>query len=267
MLDGEFSPTAFQQFARRWRTLDLPYQTAFPDLHSRAWLQAGWMQPNARVVERVVAGRSEDEIEGEGSERRGHLANDSLIVAVESPTGETEAVECLLEALKRIDQSVRKRIVVVVVDSKAAESEVAATDVLVTQPFRDLRSKAALTALANGVPIIGSRYMEHADVMHVGVTGLEVAELDSKSLAKALAELLPDLDRRKEMGRQSKAWLASRASCQWIESQWQAILEEAAELGMDQRDDSGRRDLAGEAGRDAVVELKGILTTSPNDRS
>jgi hypothetical protein len=259
MLDQPFSPMAFQRFARRWRTLDLPYQTLFPDLHSRAWLQAGWMRPNARVVERVVEGRSDAE-----PQRR----RNGFVIAMESEPGEDESLACLQGALQRLDPELRELITVVCIDPRAFDVEdIAAADVFVTQPFRNLRSEAALTALSFGVPIIGSRYLEHADVMHVGVTGLQVAELDVDALSEALAELLPDSNRRLEMGRQARAWLASRASCRWARGQWRQLIEEAAELRTGRADDSGQGDLTGDSGRSGAVVTQGIFTTSPNDRS
>ena len=145
--------------------------------------------------------------------------------------------------------------------------DLAAADVFVTQPFFDLRSEAALTALAFGVPIVGSRYLEHADVMHIGVTGLEVGELHPESLAKALRELLPDSKRRAEMGRQAKAWLASRASPQWVDGEWRRLIKEAAELRTGRSDDSAQGDLAGKSGRAGADQTQGILTTSSKDRS
>jgi hypothetical protein len=64
------------------------------------------------------------------------------------------------------------------------------------------------------------------------------------------------------MSRQARAWLASRASCQWVDKQWSELLEEAAELGADRAEDSAHGDLAAGAGRAAGAHLSEFFPTS-----
>jgi hypothetical protein len=307
MLESSVSPFVFQRFARRWRALDLPYQTAFNDLHSRAWLQAGFMRPNARVVERVVAAPTKNNLPPCGGGRfdavepgggnggyafeygisetprtphpplRGDLLHKGggdflqpiaplpavaniFVVAVDCPPGESETLECAVAALELLHEPLRPRISLRVVQNL---EDLAEADVLVAQPFSHLRSDVLLTALAHGIPIVGSRFLEHADLMHVGVTGLRVPELKPKALADALRKLLTDEPLRVELGRQSKAWLASRASWDWAQTQWSTLLEEAAELN----EVSARADLSAESDRSVSGEIARIPTTSMKDRS
>jgi len=264
-LNGCFSPTSFQQFARRWRLLDRPYQTVFTDLHSRAWLQAGWMRPNARVVERVVPSRSDAEVAAARLTRRERLPSDAFVVAHESIEGEPESLACLHEAVAMLDEPLRCRVALLKVERDL--DDLAAADLFIAQPFRDLRSEASLTALAYGVPIIGSRFLEHADLMHVGVTGLQVVELDPRSLARAIGELFHDEGRRNEMGRQARAWLASRASCQWIDGEWRDLLFEASELNVGRDEDSAHGDLAADADRAAGGRASEFFPTKPIGRT
>jgi GT2 family glycosyltransferase len=258
LVEGRFSPTSFHPFARRWRAQNRAYQVVFGDVHSRACWQAGWPRNNSMVIQRVVAGRSLAEIDAERDRRRRDLPADAIVVAVDDD-GDLE--RCLAEAVGRLADSLRKRLVVANADG------VEAADAFLCQPFGQYRGLAPLTALACGVPMIGSRYLEHADLMHVGVTGLEVPELDSQALADALLELLPNVERRREMALQSRAWLASRASCQWVDAEWRELLVEAAELRCNQAGGSGEAGGAAKSDRTVPAGRREILTTSPIDRS
>ncbi|HVJ79940.1 MAG TPA: glycosyltransferase, partial [Planctomycetia bacterium] len=110
-----------------------------------------------------------------------------------------------------------------------------AADVAVCMPFRDLRSEFALTALAYGIPIVGTRLLEHADLMHEGVTGIEIPEGDPAALCEALELLAENPDLLTRMGRQSRWWLASRAHPMTVREMWVELLWEAAEIGLARR--------------------------------
>jgi glycosyltransferase involved in cell wall biosynthesis len=108
--------------------------------------------------------------------------------------------------------------------------QMAAADCLVSFPLTELRGMPALHALANGVAILGSRYLENADLMHDGVTGLCVESFDSRKLRSALQSVMENSDFRRQIGRQARYWLATRAEVETVRGTVYELIQEAAEL-------------------------------------
>jgi glycosyltransferase involved in cell wall biosynthesis len=107
----------------------------------------------------------------------------------------------------------------------------AAADVLVAQPFYDVRSEAVLQALALGLPIVATHLVRHADLMHTDVTGFLVPSFRPAVLAERLTWLLDHPEERKRMGEHGRNWLASRSHPETVLTEWGDLLLEAAELG------------------------------------
>jgi hypothetical protein len=248
MVSDRNTPRGWRRLFAIGKTLDDPYQVLFTDPHSRAWMQAGLMRPNARIIEAVVHPRCENETRNlrEQSRRELGLSPTDFLLSIEGRNGEDATVLSVLRSFQMLKPALQRRIRMGIIRDtprpallpKSASVpihgmtalQIPAADCLVSQPHETLRGPIVLHALAAGVPIIGTPILESADVMHVGVTGLAVPPLDSARLAEAITQLMVDDRLRAEMGRQARHWLASRSSVKSVrETMWE-LIGEAAEL-------------------------------------
>jgi len=71
---------------------------------------------------------------------------------------------------------------------------------------------AAIEAAAMEVPVVASNVYGIPDVVDDGVTGLLVPPKDVSALAQALRSLIADEERRRQMGRAARAFVAERYS-------------------------------------------------------
>ena len=76
-----------------------------------------------------------------------------------------------------------------------------AADIFVLSSLWEGLPLVLLEAMACGLPIVGTRIPGIADVITDGVQGLLAAPGDAENLARALAILLDDANRRVEAGR------------------------------------------------------------------
>jgi glycosyltransferase involved in cell wall biosynthesis len=133
-------------------------------------------------------------------------------------------VQRLRHYLARIENGV------LVIDPENLDLYYRAADIFVAHEAEDLRPTAVLKALAAGLPILGSEYLERSELLHRNVTGIVIPPHDDRSLARSLAALLTDGALRTEMGIHAFDWLASRSHPDVIVENWEKLLLEAAEL-------------------------------------
>jgi len=88
---------------------------------------------------------------------------------------------------------------------------------------------AAIEAAAMEVPVVASNVYGIPDVVDDGVTGLLVPPKDVSALAQALRSLTTDVERRRQMGRAARAFVAERYSWEKNTAQMEALYGEMLE--------------------------------------
>jgi glycosyltransferase involved in cell wall biosynthesis len=90
---------------------------------------------------------------------------------------------------------------------------------------------AAIEAAAMEVPVVASNVYGIPDVVDDGVTGLLVPPKDVSALAQALRSLIADEERRRQMGRAARAFVAERYSWEKNTAQMESLYGEMLEQG------------------------------------
>jgi L-malate glycosyltransferase len=88
---------------------------------------------------------------------------------------------------------------------------------------------AAIEAAAMEVPVVASNVYGIPDVVDDGVTGLLVPPKDVSALAQTLRSLTTDEERRRQMGRAARAFVAERYSWEENTAQMEALYREMLE--------------------------------------
>jgi glycosyltransferase involved in cell wall biosynthesis len=91
--------------------------------------------------------------------------------------------------------------------SENVASYIAAMDILVLPSYREGFGNILIEASALDRPVIATDITGCRDAVIDGTTGLLIAPHDAKSLEKALLELIASASKRKEMGRNGRAWV------------------------------------------------------------
>jgi glycosyltransferase involved in cell wall biosynthesis len=91
--------------------------------------------------------------------------------------------------------------------SENVASYIAAMDILVLPSYREGFGNILIEASALDRPVIATDIPGCRDAVIDGTTGLLIAPHDAKSLEKALLELIASASKRKEMGRNGRAWV------------------------------------------------------------
>lgn len=90
-------------------------------------------------------------------------------------------------------------------EGKALEALYGAADILAWPAVNEALGMAILEAQAHGLPVVAGRHGAIASIIEDGVTGLTVPQSDVAAFALALANLLDDPVRAKDMGRAAAA--------------------------------------------------------------
>jgi glycosyltransferase involved in cell wall biosynthesis len=85
---------------------------------------------------------------------------------------------------------------------------------------------AAIEAAAMEVPVVASNVYGIPDVVDDGVTGLLVPPKDVSALAQALRSLITDEERRRQMGRAARAFVAERYSWEKNTAEMESLYRE-----------------------------------------
>jgi glycosyltransferase involved in cell wall biosynthesis len=91
--------------------------------------------------------------------------------------------------------------------SENVASYIVAMDILVLPSYREGFGNILIEASALDRPVIATDIPGCRDAVIDGTTGLLIAPHDAKSLEKALLELIASASKRKEMGRNGRAWV------------------------------------------------------------
>lgn len=86
---------------------------------------------------------------------------------------------------------------------------------------------ALLEAMASGLPAVATRIAGNEELVVEGETGLLVPSEDVAALRQALAELITDGQRRKQLGSQARKRVLARYSWQMVASQYAELLDNA----------------------------------------
>ncbi len=221
------------------RALRFAYQVVYNEPHSRAWAQAGWMAENQRFVDALP---ELPPLRRDAARAELGLGPEDFVVAHAAYPHEAAAEACVRAAVAKLPGARRLRIAAA--PDHAAEPGtlhaadprlVAAADAYIHQACEFLRDEPVLQAVAAGLPLLATAYAQHADLVQFGASAIGLGVQQPARLAKELARLRADPERRRRMGAEARHWLASRADESHVLGHWSALLLEAAELGSETR--------------------------------
>lgn len=264
MLDARRGWTGRAAVVRVIERLAYPYQVVYSDPFSVGWAAAGLPRPNQWLAARIPLS-----IEQPGESVRRELRRDArgwleigderVCLAAVVAADDVATILFLLRTYRRLKRpdacflmigvqgELSNRDAQRVYDAvrrsgpgtavlPAGPEIFASADVFLAHETTDPRPDAVLEALRHALPVAATPLVERGDLLHVPATGRLAPPFSIRKWTGAIEELLGDAEARREMGRQGRAWLETRAAPEDVLEDWRRLLQECAELNADQTD-------------------------------
>lgn len=262
------APHDLAEYASALKLLDRPYQVVFSDPHSLAWAAGGQPRGNFSVLEHVPLRDSAPVAAGRARarnwlEEHWGIGKDHIVFVSVARPDRDSGWETMLAAFRRLGTRRRDRSalvlvglggadyhyarrlrrwasrlgesVVIVMDPESLEPYLAGGDVLVTQVADDARPASALEAMARGMAVLGTELLERSELLHPLANGYVWGRGRAGELARWMRRLMDRPETVRDLGMNSRHWLASRSTAAYVLEGWGELLVEGAELARTRR--------------------------------